>query len=56
MALAPDALVTSRLNKKPGGQQPAVRDTIWGGKAQKLVMENGTPKGAARYGGSTQPH
>ena len=46
-AFAPVALVTSRLNKKTGGQQPAMRDTIWGGKVQKLVMEDGTPKGAA---------
>lgn len=37
-AYAPDALVVSRLNKKPGGKQPAMRDTTWAGKPQKLVM------------------
>ena len=46
-AYAPDALVVSRLNRKPGGKQPAMRDTTWAGKPQKLVMEDGTPKGAA---------
>ena len=46
-AFAPDALVASRLNKKPGGNQPATRDTSWNGMPQKLVMEDGTPKGAA---------
>ena len=46
-AYAPDALVTSRLNKKPGGKQPAMRDTLWAGKPQRLVMDDGTPKGAA---------
>ena len=47
MAFAPDALVASQLNKKPGGQQPAMRDTTWAGKPQKLVLADGTPKGAA---------
>lgn len=28
MAFAPDALVASRLNRKPGGKQPAMRDTV----------------------------
>ena len=46
-AFAPDALVASRLNRKPGGKQPAMRDTVWAGKPQKLVLEDGTPKGAA---------
>ena len=42
-----DAFVASWLNKKPGGKQPPMRDTIWNGMPQKLVMEDGTPKGAA---------
>ena len=46
-AFAPDALVASRLNRKPGGKQPAMRDTTWAGKPQKLVLADGTPKGAA---------
>ncbi len=46
-AFAPDALVASRLNKKPGGAQPAMRDTVWAGQPQKLVKADGTPKGAA---------
>ena len=46
-AFAPDALVASCLNRKPGGKQPAMCDTVWAGKPQKLVLEDGTPKGAA---------
>ena len=46
-AYAPDALVVSRLNRKPGGKQPAMRETTWAGKPQKMVMEDATPKGAA---------
>ena len=47
MACASDALVASRLNKKPGGNQPAMRDTVWEGKIQKSVYPDETPKGAA---------
>ena len=46
-AFAPDALVASCLNRKPGGKQPSMCDTVWAGKPQKLVLEDGTPKGAA---------
>ena len=46
-AFAPDALVASRLNKKPGGAQPAMRDTVWAGKVQKHVEPDGMPKEAA---------
>ena len=46
-AFAPDALVASRLNRKPGGKQPVMHDTVWAGKPQKLVLDDGTPKGAA---------
>ena len=46
-AYSPDALVVSRLSKKPRGKQPAMGDTTWAGKPQKLVMDTGTPKGAA---------
>ena len=46
-AFANDALVASRLNKKPGGKQPVMRNTVWARKPQKLVMDDGTPKGAA---------
>ena len=46
-AFASDALVASRLNRKPGGKQPTVHDTVWAGKPQKLVLDDGRPKGAA---------
>ena len=46
-AFAPDTLVASRLNRKPGGKQPLMHDTVWAGNPQKLVLDDGTPKGAA---------
>ena len=44
-AYAPDALNSRRTNVRPGGAQPAMRDTEWAGRPQKLVDENGVPKG-----------
>ena len=46
IACAPNALVASRFNQKPGEAQPKMRDTTWAGKVQKLVNLDGTPKGA----------
>ena len=33
------------MNVGPGGKQLRMRDTTWGGAVQKLVDEDGTPKG-----------
>ena len=44
-AFAPDTLVASILNRKPGGKQPVMHDTVWAGKPQKLVLDDSTPKG-----------
>lgn len=45
-AYAPNALVASRMNVRPGGAQPVMRDTEWPvGKKQRLVDEKGIPKG-----------
>jgi len=33
------------MNVKPGGAQPRMEDTIRGGRVQKMVFSNGTPKG-----------
>ena len=30
--MADDALNADRMNVKPGGAQPKMRDTVWGGK------------------------
>lgn len=43
--MAEDALNADRMIVGPGGKQPKMRDTVWGGDIQKLVDENGTPKG-----------
>ena len=33
------------MNVYPGGKQPALRDGLWEGKVQKMVLPDGTPKG-----------
>ena len=40
-----DALNVKRMNVKPGGAQPKMRDTCWNGKTQKMVLPDGRPKG-----------
>ncbi len=44
-AYADDALNAKRMNVKPGGAQPSMRDTVWARKPQKMVDRNGVPKG-----------
>ena len=44
-AFAEDALNASRMNVKPGGKQPVMHDTVYNGKAQRMVLPDGTPKG-----------
>lgn len=44
-AYADDALNVANMNKYPGGAQPCMRDTVWNGKVQKLVDDDGVPKG-----------
>ena len=46
-AFKSDALVASRMNLKPGGKQPKMRDTVFGlnNQHQSMVNENGEPKG-----------
>ena len=43
--VADDALNADKMNVGPGGKQPVMRDTIWGGKVQRMVDEHGIPKG-----------
>ena len=47
-AYAEDALNSQVMNVNPGGQQPVMRDTVWAGAVQKLVNEDGVPKGMKR--------
>ena len=47
-AYTEDALNPRVMNVNPGGQQPVMRDTVWAGAVQKLVDENGVPKGMKR--------
>ena len=43
-AYANDALVAHRMNVSDGRKQPFLRDTVWDGKPQKLVTEEGIQK------------
>ena len=44
-AYADDALNVYKMNAKPGGKQPAMRNTIWCGKEYSMVFNLGVPKG-----------
>ena len=44
-AFANDALNVNRMNVNPGGAQPRLRDTIWNGRSQRMVLSDGTTKG-----------
>ena len=43
-AFREDALNVSKMNVSPGGAQLRMRDTVWDGKVQKLVLGDGRPK------------
>lgn len=47
-AMAPDALIAHKMNVTPGGKQPAMRDTFHEGNVQRMVFDDGTPKGLRR--------
>ena len=40
-----DALNAEKMNVKPGGKQPIMRDTELNGQVQKMMLLDGTPKG-----------
>lgn len=44
-AYTDDALNVKRMNVKPGGAQPWMRNTTWNGKTQTMVLPDGRPKG-----------
>ena len=46
-AFKSNALVTSKMNLKPEGKQPKMRNTVFGpnNQCQSMVNENGKPKG-----------
>ena len=43
--VADDVPNADKMNAGPGGKQPVMRDTIWEGQVQKLVDDEGVPKG-----------
>lgn len=47
-AFRDDALNVNKMNVKPGGTQPKMRDTTWEGKRQRMVLPDGRPKGMKR--------
>ena len=44
-AYASDALNVNNMNVRPGGAQAVMKDTVWAGRVQRMVDENGIPKG-----------
>ena len=40
-----NSLNVNRMNVGPGGKQAIMKDTVWNGKVQHLVDENGIAKG-----------
>ena len=44
-AYADNALNAYKMNAKPGGKQPAMRNTVWKGKEYTIVFSIGVPKG-----------
>ena len=44
-AFADDALNAYKMNARPGGKQPLMRDTVWQGRVQKMVFSIGVAKG-----------
>ena len=43
--MSEDSLNIERMNFNPGGMQPIMRDTVWNGQIQRMVLPDGTPKG-----------
>ena len=43
-----DALIAHKMNVSDGGKQPFLRSTIWDGKVQKMVTDEGLQKGLKR--------
>ena len=42
---AEDMLIADRMNVSPGGKQPVMRDAIFNGQVQSVVLPDGQPKG-----------
>lgn len=40
-----DALKVDSMNVRPGGKQPVMRDTVFNGEVQTMVLPDGRPKG-----------
>ena len=44
-AFKEDSLNVRRMNVNPGGAQPRLRDTVWDGQPQRMVLPDGRQKG-----------
>lgn len=40
-----DSLNVDKMNVGPGGRQPIIHDTVWNGRVQRMVNNDGIPKG-----------
>eukprot|EP00731_Ephydatia_muelleri_P008066 Em0004g404a len=45
MKIADNQLNVDKMNVSSGGKQPVMRDTVWNGNVQRMVLDDGRPKG-----------
>ena len=43
--IADNQLNVDKMNVSSGGKQPVMRDTVWNGNVQRMVLDDGRPKG-----------
>ena len=43
-AYSEDTLISSKMNKGPGGKQHKMHDTVWNGQTQTMRLPDGRPK------------
>ena len=43
--IADNQLNVDKMNVSSGGKQPVMRDTVWNGNVQRMVLDDGKPKG-----------
>ena len=55
-AFAPDALVATRLNHKPGGKQPAMRDSVGWQTTEVGTGRRHTKRSSYDFGGKGDPY
>ena len=47
--IADNQLNVEKMNVHSGEKQPVMRDTVWNGNVQRMVLDDGRPKGMIMY-------